>query len=179
MLLGLDRAQDTFDDHKAGRHRDSSVVEVDVQRSLWSFSEGEARHNLQHRAALTSLINFVWYLEGWSDDQRDLKRKELRHVLDAAVCSHYGAVFYYQGLHDIASVLLFVMGERAACQTLSHLSCCQLRDCTRYVSWPVHVLSHLLFHTALLYCTARSTSDAVLELLGLLMPILEEVIEVA
>ena len=102
-------------------------------------------------------------------------------MLDAAVCSHNGSVFYYQGLHDIASVLLFVMGERAACQTLSHLTCCQLRDCTRCADRPTLYALRLkrLLQTVLVLCIARSTLDAVLELLGLLMPILEEVISVA
>lgn len=126
LLLGVNKSVDAYEDHKAGRHRDSSVVDVDVQRSLWAWTEG------------------------WTDAQREDKRKELRFVLDATVCGQDGTVFYYQGLHDVASVLLLVMGDKAAYQTLTHLSLCQLRDCT------------------------RSTLDAVLELLGLLMPILRE-----
>lgn len=126
LLLGVKRSIDVYDGHKVGKHRDSSVVDVDVQRSLWAWTEG------------------------WSDAQRKEKRQELRFVLDATVCAQGGTIFYYQGLHDIASVLLLVMGDRTAYQTLTHLSLCQLRDCT------------------------RSTLDAVLELLGLLMPILRE-----
>lgn len=72
---------------------------------------------------------------GWSDAQREEKRQELRFVLDATVCAQGGTIFYYQGLHDIASVLLLVMGDRTAYQTLTHLSLCQLRDCTRYNSF--------------------------------------------
>ena len=134
LLLGVNRSHDSFDSHKAGRHRDSSVVEVDVQRSLWSFSAGAASsHIVLVHAAIWSHVKLC-VTEGWPDDERDLKRKELRHVLNAAVCSQDGSVFYYQGLHDIASVLLFVMGERLAYQTLSHLAFCQLRDCTRYAA---------------------------------------------
>lgn len=77
---------------------------------------------------------------GWSDAQREEKRQELRFVLDATVCAQGGTIFYYQGLHDIASVLLLVMGDRTAYQTLTHLSLCQLRDCTRYNSFnPLHM----------------------------------------
>ena len=68
---------------------------------------------------------------GWTDAQREDKRKDLQFVLDATVCSQDGTIFYYQGLHDIASVLLLTMGDKAAFETLTHLSLCQLRDCTR------------------------------------------------
>lgn len=40
LLLGVDKSADLYDDHKAGKHRDSSVVDVDVQRSLWAWTEG-------------------------------------------------------------------------------------------------------------------------------------------
>jgi hypothetical protein len=44
-----------------------------------------------------------------------------------------GNVHYYQGLHDVASVLLMVMGERDAFPILCHLATSHLRDCTRSV----------------------------------------------
>ncbi|KAK9810962.1 hypothetical protein WJX73_001235 [Symbiochloris irregularis] len=108
-------------------HRDSSVVDVDVQRSLWS------------------------YTEGWTDAEREEKRTELRTCLNAVIGKSQGELFYYQGLHDVASVLLFVAGEGAAMQMLDRLVNCHFRDCT------------------------RNTLDAVLELLTLVMPILEQV----
>ncbi|KDD72405.1 hypothetical protein H632_c3390p0, partial [Helicosporidium sp. ATCC 50920] len=40
-------------------------------------------------------------------------------------------VFYYQGLHDVASVLLLTCGEGEAVRLLRHLLRCHLRDCTR------------------------------------------------
>lgn len=58
----------------------------------------------------------------------------LHSILTGAVCKHPDSVFYYQGLHDIASVLLFVAGERSAYTMLSHMVVCQLRDSTRYIS---------------------------------------------
>lgn len=60
-------------------------------------------------------------------------------------------VFYYQGLHDVASVLLMVLGERSAGPLLAELSCVHLRDCT------------------------QPNIDAVLELLGMLFPILSTI----
>ena len=40
-------------------------------------------------------------------------------------------MFYYQGLHDITSVLLFTGGERLALVMMRRLVTCHLRDCTR------------------------------------------------
>ena len=40
-------------------------------------------------------------------------------------------VHYYQGMHDVAAVLLLVAGEEGAYRMLSHLATCHLRDCTR------------------------------------------------
>ena len=68
----------------------------------------------------------------WTEERRDAKRKELKDLLTAAVCSYSGDVYYYQGLHDIASVLLFVVGEQSALRLLRRLVICHLRDCTRY-----------------------------------------------
>lgn len=60
-----------------------------------------------------------------------MEREKLRNVLNATVSSHGGDVFYYQGLHDITSVLLFTGGERLALVMMRRLVTCHLRDCTR------------------------------------------------
>lgn len=65
----------------------------------------------------------------------------LLHVVRA------GDVHYYQGLHDVASVLLLVAGEPAAFDMLCHMATGHLRDAT------------------------RSSLDPVIELLGLMGPI--------
>ena len=57
-------------------------------------------------------------------------------MLTAAVCAGAdaegdGEVRYYQGMHDVAAVLLFELGERPAYVLLHRLARCQLRDCTR------------------------------------------------
>ena len=41
LLLGVSKTADSYEDHKVGHHRDSSVVDVDVQRSLWAWTVGE------------------------------------------------------------------------------------------------------------------------------------------
>lgn len=60
-----------------------------------------------------------------------------------------GAVHYYQGLHDVASVLLLVAGELPAFDMLCRLATGHLRDAT------------------------RPSLDPVIELLGLMGPIVE------
>lgn len=67
------------------------------------------------------------------------------HAPVYSVCA--GTVHYYQGLHDVASVLLLVAGEPAAFDMLCQLSTGHLRDAT------------------------RSSLDPVIELLGLMGPI--------
>lgn len=104
----LAREVATFAARAAAGHKDSHVVACDMERSLWSFTEG------------------------WTDDERAAKRAALRRVLDAAVGGNASGIFYYQGLHDIAAVLLFVLGsELAAYRTLRALASTHLRDCTR------------------------------------------------
>ncbi len=97
-----------------------------------------AKHSTAQHCTVQHICSLsVKIAAGWSDAQREEKRQELRFVLDATVCAQGGTIFYYQGLHDIASVLLLVMGDRTAYQTLTHLSLCQLRDCTRYSSFDI------------------------------------------
>lgn len=110
VLLGVhDHHVDTndYDTLIRATHRDSAVVDVDVARSLWP------------------------YTLDWPDEARDAKRDELRRLLTAAVCSNKD-VYYYQGLHDIASVLLFILGEPLAFLCLRRMVQVHLRDCTRY-----------------------------------------------
>lgn len=79
-LLGIDVGRidtDSFAAAATRSHRDSHVVDADVERSLWAFTAG------------------------WSAERRDAKRRELRRVIDASVCAHEvalpGVVSYYQG----------------------------------------------------------------------------------
>lgn len=55
-----------------------------------------------------------------------------------------GNVHYYQGLHDVASVLLLVAGEPAAFDMLCHLATGHLRDATRSSLDPVIELLGLM-----------------------------------
>ena len=110
LLLGVHDQSHDERDYVARRetpHKDSHVVECDMVRSLWNWTEG------------------------WSDEERDKKRAALKRVLDATIAGNAGDLHYYQGLHDVAAVLLFVCGEAPAYRMLSRLAQCNLRDCTR------------------------------------------------
>ena len=103
---------DAYDDALSRDHPDASVVDADVARSLWPFTDG------------------------WSDRDRDARRDVLRRVIHAAVCAHDThaprLVSYYQGFHDVAAVVTLVLDDervaRAACERLALF---HLRDCTR------------------------------------------------
>lgn len=112
-----------YEQWSSGTHKDKSTVRVDVERSLYSFA---------------GFLN---------DDERSLRRQQLERLLNAVVVRHDGNVHYYQGLHDVASVLLLVADEAAAFDMLCHLATGHLRDAT------------------------RSSLDPVIELLGLMGPI--------
>lgn len=130
ILLGLPvharQSQASYEKLSAQDHRDSQVVTVDVQRSLWAFTPM------------------------WSEDKRDGKRQQLQRVLNATVAHSGGEACYYQGLHDVASVLLMVGGEAFAFRLLCHLTTCQLRDCTRptldAVMEQLPLVIHILHH---------------------------------
>lgn len=128
LLLGTHEQshdQDRYEALLSTPHKDTHVVEVDMERSLWAWTEG------------------------WTDDARAERRAALKRVLDATVAGNSEDIFYYQGLHDVAAVLLFVAGEAAAYRMLSRLAACHLRDCT------------------------RPTLQAAVEVLGMLYPILQ------
>ena len=79
---------------------------------------------------------------------------QLRRILNAAVSAHSLQAYYYQGLHDVASVLLLVLGEGLAFQVLCHLVGNQLRDCTR---WGVG-LGSMAWQATAVGCTAREAA---------------------
>jgi len=69
-----------------------------------------------------------------------LRQSELKRVITGVVASHPD-VHYYQGLHDVAGVLVLVLGEHAAYVHLDRLVQHHLRDCTRYTHAPASHLS--------------------------------------
>jgi len=78
------------------------------------------------------MVRSLWsWTEGWSDGDRNTKRAALKRVIDATIGGNEGNLHYYQGLHDVAAVLLFVCGEPSAYRMMTRLATCHLRDCTR------------------------------------------------
>ena len=107
-------------------HKDDAVVNADMERSLWK------------------------YTKDWTDEERDRERQALKRIVNATVEGNEEGIFYYQGLHDVASVLLFVCGEGAAHSMLARLAHCHLRDCTRSTIQPaistLKLLYPILYH---------------------------------
>uniref|UniRef100_A0A061RHK5 Tbc1 domain family member 20-like isoform x1 n=1 Tax=Tetraselmis sp. GSL018 TaxID=582737 RepID=A0A061RHK5_9CHLO len=123
-LLGISSTGDSAmclqSESKRERHRDSAVVEADVQRSLWHLTEG------------------------WGDAERGECRAALKRLLNTVICAHEGT-YYYQGLHDIASVLLLTLGEELSLAALGKLTRTHLFDFTRPTLEPVKDILSLLY----------------------------------
>ncbi len=118
-LLGASAGAAELETHSHKQHRDKSTVACDVERSLWCIQD---------------------------EDERATKRAELMRILNGVVAKHaHSGCCYYQGLHDVASVLLLVAGESAAGAMLEQLALNHLRDCTRATLEPVTELLNLLF----------------------------------
>lgn len=106
------------------QHKDSHVVLCDMERSL--------------------------FVGPSTIEERDQKRTILQRVIESTIAGNETGIHYYQGFHDIASVILLVSeGEYLSSRILQQLASCHLRDCT------------------------RSTLEAATEVLGMLYPILE------
>ncbi|GAB4820014.1 hypothetical protein N2152v2_007060 [Parachlorella kessleri] len=119
--MGPGPSQEEYACLASSGHKDATVVECDVARSLWSLTKG------------------------WSEEARQRQRAALHRLLTACVAGSGGSIRYYQGLHDVAAVLLFAVGERCAFRLLTRLAAQQLRDATRPTLEPVVELLHLLY----------------------------------
>ncbi|KAF6262982.1 rab-GTPase-TBC domain-containing protein [Scenedesmus sp. NREL 46B-D3] len=119
-VAGQADALEQYREWAAGTHKDSNTVKVDVERSLHSFAS---------------------FLSG---EEREARRQELQRLLNAVVVKHEGCVHYYQGLHDVAAVLLLVAGELPAFDMLCRLATGHLRDATRPSLDPVIELLGLM-----------------------------------
>ncbi|KAK3252943.1 hypothetical protein CYMTET_37784 [Cymbomonas tetramitiformis] len=90
----------------SGAHQDAHTIKVDSERSLYAFTST------------------------WTDEARNEKQLVLQRLLNNVVSGQQD-VHYYQGLHDIAGVLLLVLGEGVATRAVERLATHHLRDCTR------------------------------------------------
>ncbi|KEQ83907.1 hypothetical protein M438DRAFT_346002 [Aureobasidium pullulans EXF-150] len=84
-------------------HRDEEQVKLDV-----------------HRA-------FVYYPTGESENQIEGRKHELSNLITGLLRQH-PCLHYFQGFHDIAQVLLLVLGANQAAPLLARLSLLRIRD---------------------------------------------------
>eukprot|EP00158_Paraphelidium_tribonemae_P005251 Partr_v1_DN27244_c0_g1_i2_m38349 putative TBC1 domain family member len=84
-------------------HRDTGQVHVDVERA------------------------FVLFPMDMRPSYRALKQAELSNVINAVLCRNPD-LSYYQGFHDICSVLVLVLGERCAMVAAERMALFFLRD---------------------------------------------------
>ena len=71
-------------------HRDVAQVQLDIARALWSQSEKKC----------------------WNEEKLALMRRRLSNIILATI-SQNRFLHYYQGYHDVCSVLLLVMADEA------------------------------------------------------------------
>jgi len=122
-LLHVDLTQlPTYEEYhalSAAENEFRAIISADVHRSLYHYFDED------------------------QELQRQRQRIKLERVLNAVVNFHEGNVHYYQGLHDIASVLLLTLGESLAFAVLCELTTIRLRDCTQSTLEPVAELLKL------------------------------------
>ncbi|PKY04323.1 hypothetical protein P168DRAFT_236974 [Aspergillus campestris IBT 28561] len=105
LLLHCDRTipeHDFTDWNDLPPHADEDQVQLDVNRS------------------------FVYYPD-CAEDERARKKDELSIVI-RQVLRKYPMLCYFQGYHDIAQVLLLVLGGRAAAPAVAQMSLFRIRD---------------------------------------------------
>eukprot|EP01132_Coremiostelium_polycephalum_P007750 gene7750-9534_t len=103
ILLNIDTDEIINHTSRIVQHPDTDQVAKDVERSMWRFTKGNTRLIQQKRPELTRIIN--------------------------AILSIHPKLHYFQGYHDIASVLLLVTDESLAFAMLERLSLNHIRDC--------------------------------------------------
>eukprot|EP00042_Codosiga_hollandica_P043954 m.424970 g.424970 ORF g.424970 m.424970 type:complete len:361 (+) comp56680_c0_seq17:3-1085(+) len=85
-------------------HPEYNQVELDVARSLWK-----------------------WPTDANATERKDL-REQLSQIIHAILIRHPD-LHYYQGFHDVVSVLLLVVGDEAAFHMTEALVIAHFRDC--------------------------------------------------
>ncbi|EGC37442.1 hypothetical protein DICPUDRAFT_149933 [Dictyostelium purpureum] len=84
-------------------HKDTDQVSKDVERSMWRFTRGKTQLRNRKKPELTRIVN--------------------------SVLSLHSNLYYFQGYHEIASVLLLITDESLAFAMLERLSLNHFSDC--------------------------------------------------
>ena len=95
-------------------------MELDVNRSFVYYPKG-----MYHEAKV--LHNDADVQIGESEGQLDYRKEQLSAVIIQVLRKHR-MLCYFQGFHDIAQVILLVLGTDQAVKAVSHLSLLRIRD---------------------------------------------------
>ena len=99
-LLGINRYEIVDYKKLIKSHRDERQVRVDIDRSLWSLD----------------------CARNWGEKRLNRKRADLSNVI-IALLSNNPSYFYFQGLHDVVSVLLLVFNDNPMAFVASEVIC--------------------------------------------------------
>ena len=102
-------------------HRDEEQVQLDVNRSFVYYPKGECPFQLLHSCAQAKIAAAL------NDAELEARRKDLFEVIIPTL-RRYPMLCYFQGFHDIAQVMLLVLGKKDATQATSYLSLLRIRD---------------------------------------------------
>ncbi|KAN0025818.1 hypothetical protein ACTFIU_000081 [Dictyostelium citrinum] len=103
LLLNIDTNNIINHSDKITNHKDTDQVTKDVERSMWRFTKGNSQLRNRKKPELTRIVN--------------------------AVLSIHPQLYYFQGYHEIASVLLLITDESLAFAMLERLSIYHFNDC--------------------------------------------------
>ncbi|KAK9459285.1 rab-GTPase-TBC domain-containing protein [Lipomyces oligophaga] len=84
-------------------------------------------HSDESQISLDTARAFVYYPENMSESFRKTSQQELNDLV-VNVLRHHPDLSYFQGYHDVASVLYLVLGPQLAFPVLRHITLNQLRD---------------------------------------------------
>ncbi|EEP81685.1 conserved hypothetical protein [Uncinocarpus reesii 1704] len=147
ILLGCDQtspAQDSSALDDLPRHGDEDQVRLDVNRAFIYYPNCEAvDRSLKHINML------ICYNPGQTDNHLQAKKEDL-FTLIISILRRRPRLCYFQGYHDIAQVLLLVLGPKASVPAVERISLFRIRDYMLPSLSPA--VKHLQLLPALLHC---------------------------
>lgn len=87
-LLHINRYQCCDYESYIDLHRDCAQVHIDIERSLWKLED----------------------IKDWNNKYREKRRKVLSNIIIAILCKNK-QLYYYQGYHDIISIILLTLED--------------------------------------------------------------------
>ncbi|PVH99306.1 hypothetical protein DM02DRAFT_615162 [Periconia macrospinosa] len=129
LLLGCtDRERDRERERHVDKDADDDAKPLPQpdhhEQASW---KGLLRHSDEEQVALDVNRAFVYYPKNESEKQLDRRKEELSDVI-IQVLRRHPSLCYFQGYHDIAQVLLLVLGPDDAPAAVARLSLLRIRD---------------------------------------------------